>query len=58
MKAELAKMNKYNVWTVINQDSVPNIRTVGAKWVHTRKIDKPAKRQDTALDGWPKATVK
>lgn len=39
MKAELAKMNKYNVWTVVKFDSVPNIRTVGAKWVYTRKID-------------------
>jgi len=39
MQAELAKMDKYNVWTVVNRDSVPNIRTVGAKWVYTRKID-------------------
>ena len=35
MQAELAKMDKYNVWTVVNRDSVPNIRTVGAKWVYT-----------------------
>jgi transposase InsO family protein len=39
MKAELAKMDKYNVWDVINRESVPNIQTVGAKWVYTRKID-------------------
>jgi hypothetical protein len=47
MQAELAKMDKYKVWTIVDRDSVPNIRTVGAKWVYTRKIDgntgKPSK---------------
>ena len=47
MQAELAKMDKYNVWTVVNRNSIPNVRTVGAKWVYTRKIDgetgKPSK---------------
>jgi hypothetical protein len=47
MQTELAKMDKYNVWTVVNRNSVPNIRTVGAKWVYTRKTNgdtgKPSK---------------
>jgi hypothetical protein len=47
MQAELAKMDKYKVWDVVNRNSIPNIRTVGAKWVYTRKIDgetgKPSK---------------
>lgn len=47
MQVELAKMDKYKVWNVVNRNSLPNIRTVGAKWVYTRKIDgetgKPSK---------------
>lgn len=39
MKAELAKMDRYNVQTLTHQDSAPNIRTVGAKGVYTWKID-------------------
>ena len=34
---ELAKMDKYNVWTVV--DCQPNMRVIGARWVFTRKID-------------------
>jgi len=32
-------MDRYNVQTLTHQDSVPNIRTVGAKGVYTWKID-------------------
>jgi hypothetical protein len=34
---ELAKMDKYEVWTVT--DRVPGIKPLKAKWVFTRKID-------------------
>ena len=38
---------RYNVWTVVKFGSVPNIRTVGAKWVSSQMIDgktsKPSK---------------
>ena len=37
MNDELAKMDKYNVWTVV--DRQPNMRVIGARWVFTRKID-------------------
>jgi hypothetical protein len=42
---ELAKMNKYDVWEVVNRNQ--STRVVGGKWVFTRKIDgntgKPSK---------------
>ena len=34
---ELAKMDKYSVWTVV--DRQPSMRVIGARWVFTRKID-------------------
>ena len=37
MKAELAKMDQYKVWDVIERQ--PSMRIIGAKWVYTRKID-------------------
>jgi hypothetical protein len=37
IQEELAKMDKYSVWEVI--DRQPNIKTLSAKWVFTRKID-------------------
>jgi hypothetical protein len=37
MKAELAKMDQYKVWDVV--DRQPSMRVIGAKWVYTRKID-------------------
>ena len=37
MKAELAKMEKYKVWDVVNRK--PEMRVVGARWVYTRKVD-------------------
>jgi hypothetical protein len=37
MDAELAKMDQYRVWEVV--DRQPNMRVVGAPWVCTRKID-------------------
>src|SRR6478736_3922368 len=37
MDAELAKMDQYKVWEVV--DRQPNMRVVGARWVYTRKID-------------------
>ena len=37
MKAELAKMEKYKVWDVV--DRKPEMRVVGARWVYTRKVD-------------------
>jgi hypothetical protein len=36
MKAELAKMDQYKVWDVV--DRQPSMRVIGAKWVYTRKI--------------------
>lgn len=37
MANELAKMDKYKVWDVV--DRQPSMRVVGARWVYTRKID-------------------
>ena len=37
MKAELAKMDQYKVWDVIERQ--PSMCIIGAKWVYTRKID-------------------
>jgi hypothetical protein len=37
MDAELAKMDQYKVWEVV--DRQPNMRVVGACWVYTRRID-------------------
>jgi hypothetical protein len=37
MDAELAKMQQYKVWEVV--DRQPNMRVVGACWVYTRKIN-------------------
>lgn len=37
MKAELDKMEKYRVYTVV--DRTPEMRVIGGKWVYTRKID-------------------
>ncbi len=37
MQAELAKMEKYKVWDVV--DRKPEMRVVGARWVYTRKVD-------------------
>jgi hypothetical protein len=37
MSKELAKMDKYKVWDVV--DRQPQMRVVGARWVYTRKID-------------------
>jgi hypothetical protein len=37
MSNELAKMDKYQVWDVVDQQS--EMQVVGATWVYTRKID-------------------
>jgi hypothetical protein len=37
MSNELAKMDKYKVWDVVDQQS--KMQVVGARWVYTRKID-------------------
>jgi hypothetical protein len=37
MKEELAKMDSYNVWEVV--DRLPNQRVVDGKWVYTKKIN-------------------
>ena len=37
MKDELGKMEKYNVWTVVDRSK--HLRTLRARWVYTRKID-------------------
>jgi len=37
MQDKLAKMDKYKVWEVVDQQ--PGMRIVKARWVYTRKID-------------------
>jgi hypothetical protein len=37
MAAELAKMDQYKVWEVVDRQQ--GMRVVGARWVYTRKID-------------------
>jgi hypothetical protein len=37
MTAELAKMDQYKVWEVVDRQQ--GMRVVGARWVYTRKID-------------------
>jgi hypothetical protein len=37
MKEELAKMESYKVWEVV--DKIPQQRVVDGKWVCTKKID-------------------
>lgn len=39
MKAEFAKMDKYKVLTVVDCQSIGHRKTVGSRWVYTRKID-------------------
>lgn len=52
MKAEHAKMDKFNVWTVVKCDSVPKISTVGAKWVYTQKIDGKTSKPSKYIARW------
>jgi hypothetical protein len=37
MAAELAKMDQYKVWEVVDRQQ--GMRVVGARWVYTRKVD-------------------
>jgi hypothetical protein len=37
MTAELAKMDQYKVWEVVDRQQ--GMRVVGARWVYTRKVD-------------------
>jgi hypothetical protein len=52
MQAELAKMKQYNVWTVVNCNPIHSIRTIGPKWVYTRKFDESTGKSSKYKARW------
>jgi hypothetical protein len=50
MESELAKMEKYSVWEVVNRE--PNMRVVGTRWVFSRKINGETGQPDAYKARW------